>query len=154
MIPPLSPLTVTCHVTRKKGNGIPLKPKGSIVFHIEHITKPRLQTLPAKYTLNNPNSIEITVFNDAIEDYHIEPNKEIEQIRLWGNNVECQRMQVKPLDIQEEFELIHKDQIKLKNENVTKKNLNKRPIFLEQNNQPQQIRQRQIQIRRRQQLRI
>ncbi len=33
VIPPLSPLTITCHVTQKKGNRIPLKPKGSIDFH-------------------------------------------------------------------------------------------------------------------------
>jgi hypothetical protein len=36
------------------------------------------------YTLENPSQIEITLFNDTIEDYHIEPNEEIAEIKLWG----------------------------------------------------------------------
>jgi hypothetical protein len=64
-------------MTQKKGNQIPLKPKGSVDFHMEHVIKPRLQTLPARYTLENPSCIEITLFNDTIEDYHIKPYEEL-----------------------------------------------------------------------------
>jgi hypothetical protein len=130
VIPPLSPLTITCHVTQKKGNRIPLKPKGSIDFHIENVIKPRLETLPAMYTLENPSQIEITLFNDTIEDYHIEPNEEIAEIKLWGNMVECHRMEVKALDVDEELQIIHNENgtIKSNTDKIIKLN---RPIFIE-----------------------
>jgi hypothetical protein len=107
-----------------------LKQKGSIDFHIEHVVKQRLQTLPARYTLENPSCIVITLFNDTIEDYHIEPNEEVAQIKLWGKMVECHRMQVRALDADEELQLTKNknNNFKTKTETVTKLN---RQIFIE-----------------------
>ena len=65
VVPPQSPITVTCHVTRKGGNGVPLKPKGENSFEIAHLTQPRLKTADAVYTFDNPSAIEITIFNDT-----------------------------------------------------------------------------------------
>jgi hypothetical protein len=50
---------------QKKGNGIPLRPKGTIYFNIDHVIKLRLKTLLDEYTLRNPRNIEITLFNDT-----------------------------------------------------------------------------------------
>ena len=44
VVPSQSPITVTCHVTRKGGNGLPFKPKGTNSFEIVHLTQPRLKT--------------------------------------------------------------------------------------------------------------
>ena len=62
VIPPQSPITVTCHVTRKGGNGLPLNPRGINSFEIAHLTQPRLKTTEALYTFDNPSAIEITIF--------------------------------------------------------------------------------------------
>ena len=82
------------------------------------------------YTLENTSQIEITLFNDTIEDYHIEPNEEIAEIQLWGNMVECHRMEVKALDVDEELQIIHNENgtIKSNTDKIIKLN---RPIFIE-----------------------
>ncbi len=80
--------------------------------------------------MENPSQIEITLFNDTIEDYHIEPNEEIAEIKLWGNMVECHRMEVKALDADEELQIIHNENgtIKSNTDKIIKLN---RPIFIE-----------------------
>jgi hypothetical protein len=82
------------------------------------------------YTLENPSHIEITLFNDTIEDYHIEPYEEIAQIKLWGNMVECHRMEVKALDVDEELQTIHNENGTIKSDTDKIIKLN-RPIFIE-----------------------
>jgi hypothetical protein len=112
VIPPQSPITVTCHVTRKGGNGIPLKPKGDNSFEITHITQPRLKTAQAVYTFDNPSAIEITIFNDTHEEYVIEANSEIAQINVWNSQIECYKMALSEMPLQHELHYAetHQDQ--------------------------------------------
>ena len=142
VVPPQSPITVTCHVTRKGGNGVPLKPKGNNSFEIVHLTQPRLKTVEAVYTFDNPSAIEITLFNDTHEEYYLEANTELAQINIWNSQIECYKMALTEMSPEHEYHYAqtHQDEA-YETDNLTennkiaqigKKHMSKnRPIFIE-----------------------
>ena len=140
VIPPYSPVTITCHVTQKPNNGIPLQTKGQSTFEVTQICQPRVKTIAAIYPLINPSNIDITVFNDTPEEYYIPANIEIAQITLGSSMVECHRMQVTemPLDVEYQYAEAEINVFNTMATNLTdystshnKKLPKNRPIFIE-----------------------
>ena len=137
VIPPQSPIVITCHVTKKQNNGIPLQPKGQNTFEVTQICQPRIKTPDALYTFTNPSTIDITVFNDTPEEYYLDANTEIAQITLWNQNVECHKMQV--TEMPQDTEYYHAEaEIDTFNAMATNQNTSynqklskNRPIFIE-----------------------
>jgi len=141
IIPPQSPATIMCHVTRKPGNGLPLKPRGQNSFVVTNVTQPRIKAPKAVYTFDSTNYIEIMVFNDTAEEYYIPAHTEVAQIEVWDQQVECHRITVTEMTIDQEYGLALANEEAYYGESLvennriahtaTKQYTKNRPLFIE-----------------------